>query len=75
MRVMLPDDANPAGNVHGGTILKLMEEGTQLDVDERGMAEVRLRVEDVLTPRDRHLDERDQRLGLLDGVLRLDLLG
>ena len=24
-RVMLPDDANPAGNVHGGTILKMME--------------------------------------------------
>ena len=23
---MLPDDANPAGNVHGGTILRLMEE-------------------------------------------------
>lgn len=26
MRVMLPDDANPAGNVHGGTILKMMEQ-------------------------------------------------
>jgi len=25
-RVLLPDDANPAGNVHGGTILRLMEE-------------------------------------------------
>lgn len=25
-RMLLPDDANPAGNVHGGTILKLMEE-------------------------------------------------
>ena len=25
-RLLLPDDANPAGNVHGGTILKLMEE-------------------------------------------------
>lgn len=25
-RVMLPDDANPGGNVHGGTILKMMEE-------------------------------------------------
>mmetsp|Transcript_30711 Transcript_30711/g.74152 ORF Transcript_30711/g.74152 Transcript_30711/m.74152 type:complete len:360 (-) Transcript_30711:60-1139(-) len=25
-RVLLPDDANPAGNVHGGTTLKLMEE-------------------------------------------------
>jgi acyl-coenzyme A thioesterase 7 len=24
-RLMLPDDANPAGNVHGGTILKMME--------------------------------------------------
>eukprot|EP00164_Ancoracysta_twista_P002663 GFYU01003540.1.p1 GENE.GFYU01003540.1~~GFYU01003540.1.p1 ORF type:complete len:422 (+),score=107.89 GFYU01003540.1:109-1374(+) len=24
-RVMLPDDANPAGNVHGGTILKMVE--------------------------------------------------
>jgi acyl-coenzyme A thioesterase 7 len=23
---MLPDDANPAGNVHGGTILKLIEQ-------------------------------------------------
>lgn len=23
MRLMLPDDANPAGNVHGGTILKV----------------------------------------------------
>jgi acyl-coenzyme A thioesterase PaaI-like protein len=22
---MLPDDANPAGNVHGGTILKMIE--------------------------------------------------
>jgi acyl-coenzyme A thioesterase 7 len=25
-RLLLPDDANPAGNVHGGTILRLMEE-------------------------------------------------
>ena len=25
LRVMLPDDANPAGNVHGGTILKMIE--------------------------------------------------
>ena len=25
-RVLLPDDANVAGNVHGGTTLKLMEE-------------------------------------------------
>eukprot|EP00547_Thalassionema_nitzschioides_P000176 CAMPEP_0194214662 /NCGR_PEP_ID=MMETSP0156-20130528/15991_1 /TAXON_ID=33649 /ORGANISM="Thalassionema nitzschioides, Strain L26-B" /LENGTH=363 /DNA_ID=CAMNT_0038942977 /DNA_START=13 /DNA_END=1104 /DNA_ORIENTATION=- len=25
-RLLLPDDANPAGNVHGGTTLKLMEE-------------------------------------------------
>eukprot|EP00668_Euglena_longa_P041651 GGOE01054840.1.p1 GENE.GGOE01054840.1~~GGOE01054840.1.p1 ORF type:complete len:350 (+),score=106.26 GGOE01054840.1:65-1114(+) len=25
-RLMLPDDANPAGNVHGGTILKLIEQ-------------------------------------------------
>lgn len=25
-RVLLPDDANPVGNVHGGTTLKLMEE-------------------------------------------------
>ena len=25
-RVMLPDDANPGGNVHGGTILKMIEE-------------------------------------------------
>ena len=25
-RVLLPDDANPTGNVHGGTILRLMEE-------------------------------------------------
>lgn len=25
-RVMLPDDANPAGNVHGGTILKMIEQ-------------------------------------------------
>eukprot|EP00937_MAST-01D_sp_MAST-1D-sp2_P003525 g3525.t1 len=24
-RVMLPDDANPAGNVHGGTILRMIE--------------------------------------------------
>ena len=23
---MLPDDANPAGNVHGGTILKMVEQ-------------------------------------------------
>ena len=26
-RLMHPDDANMAGNVHGGTVLKLMEEG------------------------------------------------
>ena len=26
VRLMLPDDANPAGNVHGGTILKLIEQ-------------------------------------------------
>eukprot|EP00055_Hartaetosiga_balthica_P007963 m.28335 g.28335 ORF g.28335 m.28335 type:complete len:402 (-) comp6038_c0_seq1:214-1419(-) len=25
-RVMLPDDANPGGNVHGGTILKMIDE-------------------------------------------------
>ena len=25
-RLMLPDDANPAGNVHGGTILKMIEQ-------------------------------------------------
>lgn len=25
-RVLLPDDANTAGNVHGGTTLKMMEE-------------------------------------------------
>ena len=25
-RVLLPDDANPAGNVHGGTTLRIMEE-------------------------------------------------
>jgi len=25
-RILLPDDANPAGNVHGGTILQLMEQ-------------------------------------------------
>ena len=25
-RVMMPDDANIAGNVHGGTILKMIEE-------------------------------------------------
>jgi acyl-coenzyme A thioesterase 7 len=25
-RVMLPDDSNPAGNVHGGVILKMLEE-------------------------------------------------
>mmetsp|Transcript_19084 Transcript_19084/g.27964 ORF Transcript_19084/g.27964 Transcript_19084/m.27964 type:complete len:344 (+) Transcript_19084:33-1064(+) len=25
-RLLLPDDANPAGNVHGGTILQLMEQ-------------------------------------------------
>lgn len=25
-RVMLPDDANPAGNVHGGTIMKMIEQ-------------------------------------------------
>ena len=25
-RVMLPDDTNPMGNVHGGTILKLIEQ-------------------------------------------------
>eukprot|EP00906_Rhabdomonas_costata_P003033 RCo004691 len=25
-RVMLPDDANPAGNVHGGTTLKMISE-------------------------------------------------
>lgn len=25
-RVMLPDDANPAGNVHGGTILRMVDE-------------------------------------------------
>ena len=25
-RILLPDDANVAGNVHGGTTLKLMEE-------------------------------------------------
>lgn len=27
-RVMLPDDANPGGNVHGGTILKMIEEAS-----------------------------------------------
>jgi len=26
VRLMLPDDANPAGNVHGGTILRLIEQ-------------------------------------------------
>jgi len=26
VRIMHPDDANPAGNVHGGTILRLIEE-------------------------------------------------
>ena len=25
-RVMMPDDANIAGNVHGGTLLKMIEE-------------------------------------------------
>ena len=25
-RIMMPDDANIAGNVHGGTILKMIEE-------------------------------------------------
>jgi acyl-CoA hydrolase len=25
-RIMLPDDANPAGNVHGGTIMKLIDD-------------------------------------------------
>ena len=25
-RIMMPDDANLAGNVHGGTILKMIEE-------------------------------------------------
>lgn len=25
-RMMLPDDANPAGNVHGGTIMKLIDD-------------------------------------------------
>ena len=25
-RIMMPDDSNLAGNVHGGTILKLIEE-------------------------------------------------
>ena len=25
-RIMLPDDTNPSGNVHGGTILKLIEQ-------------------------------------------------
>ena len=25
-RVMLPDDANPAGNVHGGTTMKMISE-------------------------------------------------
>jgi len=24
-RIMLPDDSNPAGNVHGGVILKMLE--------------------------------------------------
>ena len=29
-RVMLPDDTNPSGNVHGGTILKLIEQAGQI---------------------------------------------
>ena len=29
-RIMLPDDSNLAGNVHGGTILKLIEEAGEI---------------------------------------------
>lgn len=31
-RLLLPDDANPVGNVHGGTTLKLMEEAGMIAV-------------------------------------------
>ena len=33
---MLPDDANPAGNVHGGTILKLMEMSAYILANRHG---------------------------------------
>ena len=35
-RLMLPDDANPAGNVHGGTILKLMEMSAYILANRHG---------------------------------------
>jgi acyl-coenzyme A thioesterase 7 len=35
-RLMLPDDANPAGNVHGGTILKMIEMSAYILANRHG---------------------------------------
>eukprot|EP00996_Jenningsia_fusiforme_P001338 NODE_2225_length_1258_cov_43.287841_g2026_i0.p1 GENE.NODE_2225_length_1258_cov_43.287841_g2026_i0~~NODE_2225_length_1258_cov_43.287841_g2026_i0.p1 ORF type:complete len:356 (+),score=79.62 NODE_2225_length_1258_cov_43.287841_g2026_i0:75-1070(+) len=37
-RLMLPDDANPAGNVHGGTILKMIDETASIAANRHLLA-------------------------------------